>query len=480
MLDDYPKIKLVGVSFIVIVVTILVFILVYQHKIRGYLNKNWVELRCNPWVMALAGFADTAEGNSYMEKVNSNFNKCMNVTLQGTFSELLKPFMTLMTGIVDGLKKIGNVLNSCREVISSTRTLFQAFVGNTTDKLSNSYAALIYLREKMKSIIKRQVAIMEILQQFLKAFPFLFYSLANGPLPRFARWFMRYIGLTIAVIAICILCLFGKIFVSLFACPICALCFTEDSIVGLGEYKKAIVDINIGDNLDENTIVTGKIFIKGCDNYPYHIYTLNNVCKVTGSHAVYINNKWTRVDKLGIESVKQNCNLVCLITNNNLIPTEEYLFKDYMETDEEALTIQQQDKIKDFLNYKTNSPKKININRPKSVQGFSYDTVKKIILNEDNMVYGYITIKDDNVEWYDYDNMIVTGNQLVYEEGQWIRVYESYKSKKIENEEKLVYNVICIEGILKLNGILLRDFLETHNEEIQYELLKELDNYHNK
>jgi hypothetical protein len=153
MLDDYPKIKLVGVSFIVIVVTILVFILVYQSKIRSYLNKNWVELRCNPWVIPLAGFADTAEGNSYTDKVNTNFNKCMNTTLQGTFPELLKPFMTLMSGIVDGLKRIGINLNSLREVISSIRTLFQAFIGNTLDKLSNSYVALIYLREKMKNIV---------------------------------------------------------------------------------------------------------------------------------------------------------------------------------------------------------------------------------------------------------------------------------------------------------------------------------------
>lgn len=481
MLDDYPKTKLVGLSLIVIVVTILVFIFVYENRIRDYLNKNWKEIRCNPIIMPLAGLADSVEGKDYMDKVTSNFNNCTSTVLQGTLGELMKPFLTLVGGIFSGLKKISNGLNSFREVLSSVRTLFQAFVGNITDKLSNSYAAMIYLREKMKTIIKRQVAIMEILNQFLTALPFLFYSLAKGPLPRFGLWLMQYIGILIAIIVICLLCATGGFFVSLFACPICALCFTENSIVGTGNYRKSINEIIIGDKLDDFTYVTGKILISGFNNNSLDVYRINNECALTGGHSVKIEDRWCRMNNLNIEPEKYKGNLICLITNNNTIPTDKYLFKDYLETNDEMIIYRQLDTIKNHLNYETNSPKHFNnIERTTTTQGFSYQTLKKIIENEDNIIFGFITIEDPDVEWYDYNGLILTANQLVYENNKWIRVYESAISKLIYDESIYIYNVISIDGILNIDGLQLRDFLETHNEDIQRELLRQLDNYHNK
>jgi hypothetical protein len=479
MLDDYPKTKLIGLSLIVIVVTLLIFILVYQNRVTDYLNKNWAEVRCNPWIMPLAGFADVAEGTDYMDKVNTNFNKCMNTTIQGTFGELLKPFLTLVGGILSGLKKISETLNSFREVISSIRTLFQAFIGNTVDKLSNSYVALIYLREKMKNIINRQVAIMEIIHQFLTALPFLFYSLSNGPIPRFINWLARYIGMLIFSLVICLLCSFGGFFVSLFACPVCALCFTEDSLIGVGKYKKVIKNVEIGDVLDEHTYVTGKIYLKYIEPYPYYVHKINNECKLTGSHCVKIDNKWMRMNELNITPEEYSGNLICLITNNHLIPTEEYIFKDYLETDDKDVIFKLMDTVENHLNNEDNS-KNNNLGRHTTLQGFSDETIKKIINNEDNIIYGIVTVEDPFVRWYDYNGIVVTGNQLVYENNRWIRVYKSEMATLSIEQTKLIYNVVTIDGIININGVLCRDFLETQDEDINLELLRQLDNYHNK
>jgi hypothetical protein len=47
-------------------------------------------------------------------------------------------------------------------------------------------------------------------------------------------------------------------------------------------------------------------------------------------------------------------------------------------------------------------------------------------------------------------------------------------------QTKLIYNVVTIDGIINTNGVLCRDFLETQDEDINLELLRQLDNYHNK
>jgi hypothetical protein len=355
--------------------------------------------------------------------------------------------------------------------------MFQAFIGNTMDKLSNSYAVMVYLREKMKHIIKRQVAIIEIIKQFLAAFPFLIYSLSRGPLPRFAVWFGKYLGVLIAVLVICLLCAFGGFFVQIFACPICLLCFSEDSLVGVGKYEKQISDIQIGDKLDDDTIVTGKIYIKGDNINGYPMYKVDTNCILTGSHMIY-KNGWKRVKDLGIKAENMNCNIVCLITNNNMIPTNKYIFKDYLETQSPNILCRQMDTVKQYLNYKDiDTRPKIDRNRPLCQSGFSKEVINEIINNENNEIYGWIEIDDENVEWYEYEGMIMTGNQLVFDDGKWYRVYENKNSKRVEYRGR-IYNVISINGSIVCNGVIMRDFMETHNEEVQEELLRQLDKYH--
>jgi hypothetical protein len=479
MLDDYPKIKLVGTSIITIVIILLIFILVYKENLSKYLEDNWTDIRCNPLAIPLAGLVNTVEGKNYGDKVTNNFNKCMNSNISGNLGPLLQPFMNAIGGIIKIIIKIGESLNSFREALGSIRVMFQAFIGNTIDKLSNSYAAMVYFREKMKHIIKRQVAIMEIISQFLTAFPFLIYSLSHGPLPRFAVWFGKYLGILIAILIICLLCAFGGFFVQIFACPICALCFTEDSLVGRDEYEKKIRDINIGDKLDNNTIVTGRIYIKGDEKNKFPMYRLNNNCILTGSHLVYMNG-WKRVKDIGIKVEYLDDNIICLITNNHNIPTNKYMFKDYLETSDSSVLFRQMDTIKQYLNYRNmENINKIDNIRPICSAGFSKQTLKELEKNDNNEIYGWVEIKEENIEWYKYDDMVLTANQLVYTDGVWKRVYECKGSNRIDYMDDRIYNVISVNGSLVCNGNILRDFMETHNKEVQDELLRQLDKYHN-
>jgi hypothetical protein len=475
MLDNYPNIKLVGQTLIITVVTILIFILVYQNKIRDYLNNNWVELRCQPYIIPLAGLADVAEGDNYIDKVTSTFNKCMNTNIEGSLAQLMRPFYTMINGLLAIIKRTNNSLNSIREAIAALRVLFQAFIGNTMDKLSNSYVTMVYFREKMKHIIKRQTAVMEIMTQFLAALPFLFYSLSNGPLPRFANWFIKYSVILIAILAICLLCIFGGPFVSLFACPICALCFTESSIIGIGDFKKPIIDIEIGDYISDDTYVTGIIHI--CSNEIIDMYKVSDNCIVSGSHSILIDDVWMRVRDIGIKPSFMSEHIVCLITNNNTIPTETHIFKDYLETADKLITYRQMMTVEDSLN---NDKGQIDFSKPRYPAGFSYKTIME--MSEDISIagYGFVEIENDNIEWYEYEGTIVSGTLLVKENDRWIRVYSSNKAYKIDYDSNRIYNLITDDGIIKYKDVNYRDFLETHDKSIWDELLRQLDNYHNK
>jgi predicted nucleic-acid-binding Zn-ribbon protein len=399
----------------------------------------------------------------------------MNTNIEGSLGQLTRPFFTMISGILAIIKRVNTSLNSIREAIAALRVLFQAFIGNTMDKLSNSYVAMIYFREKMKHIIKRQTAVMEIMTQFLAALPFLFYSLSNGPLPRFANWFLKYSVVLIAVLAICLLCIFGGPFVAIFACPICALCFTEDSIVGTGDYKKRIIDIEIGDYISKDTYVTGKIHI--CSNNIIDMYKVSDDCIVSGSHSILIDGEWMRVKDMGIEPSFMNEHIVCLITNNNIIPTDTHIFKDYMETSDKYITHRQMNTVEANLN---NCNTETDFSKPVYPAGFSYETIMKMAEDVTIAGYGFVEIEDDNIEWYEYEDAIVSGTLLVKEDDKWIRVYNSSKAYKVENDENRIYNLITEGGTIEYNNVIYRDYLETHDKEVWSELLRQLDNYHNK
>jgi hypothetical protein len=152
---------------------------------------------------------------------------------------------------------------------------------------------------------------------------------------------------------------------------------------------------------------------------------------------------------------------------------------DYIETSNPSVLCRQMDTVKQYLNYKSmNTRVKIEKDRPICYAGFSCKTINELTKNEDNEIYGWIEIEDDNVEWYSYEGMILTGNQLIFENGEWIRVYESINGKRVIYNSNRVYNVISINGSIVCNGNLMRDFMETHNEDVQEELLRQLDKYH--
>jgi hypothetical protein len=367
-----PYIKLVLWCLLYAFIGILIMIVIYNDRLRNYLDSQWHEIRCKPHIMPLAGFSSHVEGEDRMEKFQTNFNYCMAKNINNGFVVLVRPFLAYINMINKIIIMVSERINTFRGAVTVLRMMFKAVVSNTIEKLMNTYAAVVYIQEKMKNMIKRQSAIVEIVKQFISGIPFIISSAIYGPVPRFVVWLWKYWAVLLAQIIICIICRKMIPIVSQVACAVCLVCFSPATTVGIGKYKKLIADCRLRSRLDDNTEVEGIIYYGRCEYSPeslttnltelYPLYRESvlykpnittipnrslysqshiNVAWITGSHAIYDQERgdWVRMSewsaRRGIKPVRSNEPVISLITNDHTIPISHrdhiYECKDYEE-----------------------------------------------------------------------------------------------------------------------------------------------------
>jgi len=468
---------------------VFIYLTFYSQNFKDYLDLNWNQIKCNPKYIFFAGITKSAEGDGYFSKTYNNFNQCTTGIISNMLKVITVPLFAIIGGIVKAIKSIANILNSFRTMAKVIRDMYSVLVESVYQKMGNTFSGLIYLQEKLKSIVQKQSAVFEVLSQFFATMPFMFYSITNGPIPRFAYWLSKYIGVLIAFIIICFLCWFGGPFVSLFACPVCYLCFAGDTIIETAEGKKSIRDIKIGDKIGKSTVL-GMMKMKK-DNYT--LFDYKNV-KVSGTHTVFHNYKWIRIQDIeNLKSNTMNTDLICLITDNQRIVINDITFGDYREiNNKETETI-----LHNFMMQNINNKIDLNVNLAKSKKhtyywGFSKNTrvmydnksykIEDLYKYNDNLV-GKVCIKDKDIKWYSYNGIIVSGNTLILQNNKWIRVYE-LDLVEVDYKDEL-FNIVVdnnILSVLDMNGntVLFRDFVETKdneiNEIINNCLIEELNN----
>merc|ERR1711871_991226 len=165
-----------------------------------YLNDNFRQVRCYPHIIPVAGLSKSAPGNNFFDKTFRNFSSCGTTFIQKFLALFMVPLMMLIKGITKGIQSIKNIIDKFRNMASVLRNMFAALVENTAKRMQNSYGAVIYLQEKMKNLIKRQSAMIEIVKHFLGTLPLLLYSFSYGPIPRFAYWLTSYLVILIIVL----------------------------------------------------------------------------------------------------------------------------------------------------------------------------------------------------------------------------------------------------------------------------------------
>ncbi len=474
--------ELKNIIYIIIVFFLFGIIYIWQYSpvFLNYLNDNWREIRCYPHILPIAGLSKIPKGSNFFSRTYGNFNHCTSNYINKVLEIFTKPLFAVLSGFSSALGRVKNVLNVLRKVAKIIREMFATLVENTVNRMSNSYAAVTYFQEKLKLLIKKQSAMLSILNQFAQTLPFLMYTFTHGPVPRFAFWLKSYLAALIAIVIVCILCMtnFWNPWISFWACPICLICFPGNTKVQMkNNEKKEIKEISLGEHI-KGGIVTGKLYVK---KHLTEIYNYNGV-KVTGSHLVFDKKKWKRVEETNSSSEYVNTELYCLITSSNNIFINNIKFRDYQETKDPDINL--------LVNYYTSSSINENnkyITTPEDIKnlyywGFDENTevkignnfkkIKDIILNidDEDEILGYVELNADNVDIYNYDGILVSGNTLVKDINNiWCRVFQIKSSIKLKVRNRKIYNLITKDNQLiirnKLNNeYKFRDFIESQDE----------------
>lgn len=460
------RLKPVLQILVYIIIFFYIYIIFFNRGLSQYLDENWNELKCNPIVIPVAGISSKPKGSNFFTKTVYNFNYCTSSYIQNILHILFKPIYDVFYGLLKGLEQTTDTLNKFRNMVAIIRNLFKDLVETTFTKISNSYATLLYFQEKLTLLHKKQSAIFEILSQFLTSLPFLFYSFTNGPIPRFAYWLSHYIGLLISLISVCLLCAFGGPFTKLFACPVCALCITPNSLVLMEDNTtRYIIDIEVGDTIKGGGKVTGILYMKP---QIYEVYEVSGY-KSSGSHMIYNNDKWCRIEEVYNDPKEEYTSLHCLFTEKHKIYVNDTILSDFIETNDNTVLASIHTEMLNSLN---NSIIQNNKNLDHTYYwGFSENTniyingliynIKRLIDSKvlPKNIIGFVKINDPKIKWYEYKNIILSGNTIVYdiETKTYLRVYMCNSARHI-NYSGYLYNLISNNNTL---------YIKTNNEIVE-------------
>jgi hypothetical protein len=305
--------------------------------------------------------------------------------------------------------------------------------------------------------MKKQFAMFQLIYYYLQTMRATFDSFINGPLP-ITLLFLSIFGiLLIFVISMCMMC---PIFpLSFFACPICALCFTPYSLVRLDDGShKPISDIRVGDVIYPSQRVLGRMDFQL--SRAQMVYGLDKAF-VSGSHLYYHPNKLhpIRVSECASYSdITTSRELISLWTEKNTIYSGNDLFADYYEVSHPELDAEWNRRILQSLNRNLDIIKKPFNNY---VSGFITRQ------NAPNITGNIVQTITDDVKLYNYNGVVCSGNNIVWEENEWKRVADSSEAIPFIGEHAgYLYHYTTEIGTLRVGNHFFRDFMETDNQSV--------------
>jgi len=426
------------VNFILICMILFVFIaitlFILSFGVKDNVENNWLEYRNNPLFLPFAGLIDTGMENGLM----TNFNMSIFQKIQSLGNDMLQP-LGQMTDIISSiLKSFTDQIQKIREFFFTFKNLFLNFIQQIMQRISDGASTIQYLISKIKAIFERLWGIMVTLIYTTFTAMQTVSSTWNGPIGGFARFF----------------------------------CFDGNTKIKLINKTKSMKFIKIGDQLEKGGKVLGfmKFLVDDAIMCDY------NGVIVSGTHLVYENGKWKRIfdtQKHKIISYKKKF-IYCLVTENNVIQANNCLFRDYIETSDPTVNHE----IKRYmLNYLNNNQAKMKINKNDKnyyVSGFHKNTlikmkngnkrIKDIILGEytfnNKKIIGKIILKANKDNIYKYKNIKAHGDNIIYLNGQWIKLKNHKLSRKIKYNHKYLYHICTEDNIIIIKDQIFRDYEE--------------------
>jgi hypothetical protein len=139
-----------------------------------HLKRNWVQYRCNPIYMPMAGLVG--------QDVFTNFTKCTMKGFHDYAGFMMDPIMAEFDTVGSTIGELGGALRDMRTTMSSMRGGFLGIVGSVFGKIQNLMSSVQYIIIRMRTLLSRIMGVM-------MSFMLIFYtgmetgqSVMNGPI----------------------------------------------------------------------------------------------------------------------------------------------------------------------------------------------------------------------------------------------------------------------------------------------------------
>ena len=284
------------VNFLYVNIAFAIYIAgVFYYSQVAQIKANWPLYRCNPLYMPLA------------DNLEENFVYCVQSMQTNFMGYLLQP-LTFITNTIGGL------LNNFMEEIQFVRAMFDKVRTFFSSVIQNVFGVFLNLVIEFQKIT---IGIIDLIGKLIGILVSMMYVIDGSILTMKSTWNGPPGQLVRAL---------GKCF------------YPETSIKLLNGNIKAIKDVDLGDVLEDGSIVESVMKIDNKrENIPLYIIKNEGVNNediyVTGSHLVFDtqSKKFIKVDnykKAFLSNLKTDW-FSCLITSNHRIPIGNELFWDW-------------------------------------------------------------------------------------------------------------------------------------------------------
>ena len=356
-----------GSVFIFIILIIILFLIfAYTNVMKQIqpIKDDWVNQRCKPQVIPFAGLINKPQNMSTIDFTQQNFTSCMQDILTSISGYATQPISYTTTILSDFFNIISEAVQMIRTIISSIKSNMTSIAQEILGRIANIMVPL-------QQIIIAVVDTMEKVQGILTAG--LYTSLGTYyTLKALLGAIIQFIIIILIVLSALILCMWiipfswpiaatmTAIFISI-SIPLAIIvafmtdvlhiktdlsipsipsrpsCFDKNTNIKMNDgTSKNISDIEVGEKLYNNVLVTAKIKINATN---VKMYSLNNTI-VSGSHRVKYNGVWVYIlehpKSILIMNYKEPI-IYCLNTSSKEIEINGLTYIDWDEIFEDEL-----------------------------------------------------------------------------------------------------------------------------------------------
>ncbi len=471
------------ILFIVITIVVILFISYFQTmaNIQPIID-DWPNQRCKPNIIPFAGLITHPEGVSVSEYTSQNFAYCTQNILSNITGYAVQP----LTYITDALQKLADKIQqsiqTIRAMFDKVRTSMQEVSEEIMGRLMNVMTPLMQIIISFKDLTSK-------IQGTMTAGLFTllgsYYTLKSlmGAIAQFiiailisisvmvaAFWAVPFTwGAAIANTSIFVAISIPMAIILTFMSDVLHInsgykipkikCFDKDTLIDMNDgTKKKIIDIQIGDILSNNNVVTAKIKVatEGSE-----MYLLDNII-VSDSHKVKYGNNWIPVSNHPFAVKCEYYNepfLYCLNTTNKIIKINNLIFTDWDEIydnllnkvlNNELMPITCCKDIHKYLDWGFAESTKIKLSNG------NYKEINNVsifdVLENGEIVYGVVEIDGLNI----YENVIYNLGKNNIVEG-YIPDFDIYREQIPTTNEKL-YHLLTNTKTFKLGNIIIPDY----------------------